>query len=129
MQYLVVPRVLASAAMVPVLSIVFLIVATAGSYLVAVGFLGIDEGAYIARIEWYVDPFDLTHGLWKAIVFGIVLSVVGCYRGYNAAGGARGVGAATTQAVVIGSITIFILDYVLTTILLQTEPSYYSVHG
>ena len=120
--YLVVPRVFASAVMVPCLSIIFLVVATIGSYIVGVGVLGIDEGAFMSRIEWFLDPFDFTHGLYKAIVFGVVLSLIGCYKGYNASGGARGVGMATTQAVVIGSISIFVLDYVLTSILLIGAP-------
>ena len=87
------------------------------------GFLGIDEGAFYSRIEWMVDPYDFYHGAIKAIVFGIVLALVGCYKGYHASGGARGVGIATTQAVVIGSISIFILYYVLTSILLMFAPS------
>ena len=120
--YLVVPRVVASAVMVPCLSAIFLMVATIGSYIVGVGVLGIDEGAFMSRIEWFLDPFDFTHGLYKAIVFGIVIALVGCYKGYHASGGARGVGMATTQAVVIGSISVFVLDYVLTSILLIGAP-------
>ena len=62
----------ASAIMVPCLSVIFLVVATIGSFIVGVGVLGIDEGAFMARIEWFLDPFDFTHGLYKAIVFGVV---------------------------------------------------------
>ncbi len=120
--YLVVPRVIAGAVMVPCLSVIFLVVATIGSVLVGVGILGIDEGAYMARIEWFLDPFDFTHGLYKAIFFGLILALVGCYKGYNANGGARGVGMATTQAVVIGSISVFVFDYILTSILLIGAP-------
>lgn len=122
-QYLVVPRVVASAVMVPALSMLFVAVAYAGSYLVAVPVMGIDEGAYLSRIRMYVMPYDVMHGFYKAIVFGILLAVVGCYKGYNATGGARGVGNATTQAVVIGSISVFVIDYVLTSILMRFEPS------
>jgi len=57
------------------------------------------------------------------VFFGIVIALVGCYKGYHAKGGARGVGMATTQAVVIGSISIFVLDYILTTILLVFAPA------
>jgi phospholipid/cholesterol/gamma-HCH transport system permease protein len=122
MNYLVVPRMLACGVMVPVLAIIFVMVAFLGSYATAVGVLGIDEGAFMARIEWTLDPYDFTHGIYKAIFFGMVLALVGCYKGYNASGGARGVGVATTQAVVIGSIAIFILDYVLTSVLLLGAP-------
>ncbi len=121
-KYLVVPRITAAAIMVPALTLIFDLVAGIGAYIVAVGVLNIDEGAFIARIRWYLDPYDFTQGLYKSIVFGIVLALVGCYKGYNAKGGARGVGTATTQAVVIGSIAIFVLDYVLTSVLLLGAP-------
>jgi phospholipid/cholesterol/gamma-HCH transport system permease protein len=121
-RYLIFPRLVAGALMVPCLTIIFDLVALVGSYTVAILFLGLDEGAYVERIRWFLDPYDITHGVYKAIAFGIVLTLVGCYKGYNANGGARGVGIATTQAVVIGSIAIFILDYVLTTILLVGSP-------
>lgn len=122
-QYLCAPRILAGAVMVPTLVVLFDVVAAVGSYIVAVGLLNIDEGAFFARIQWYLDPFDFTHGLYKSIVFGIVLSLVGCYKGFHATGGARGVGVATTQSVVIASIAIFVLDYVLTAILLAGSPT------
>ncbi|MEE8409445.1 MAG: ABC transporter permease [Myxococcota bacterium] len=122
-KYLVVPRVIATAVMTPVLTVIFDVVASIGSYAVAVGSLGIDEGAFVARIEWNLDPFDFTHGLYKSVVFGIVIALVGCYKGFYAKGGARGVGVATTQAVVIGSISIFVLDYVMTAILLLFAPA------
>jgi len=120
--YLVVPRMVACAVMVPILALIFLLVAFLGGYAVAVLVMGIDEGAYMARIEWTLDPYDFYQGAFKSIVFGIVLALVGCYKGYYAEGGARGVGQATTQAVVIGSIAIFVLDYVVTSILLLWEP-------
>jgi phospholipid/cholesterol/gamma-HCH transport system permease protein len=120
--YLVGPRLIAGSLMVPCLTMLFDMVAVIGSYVVAVGFSGIDEGAFISRMKWFLDPFDFTHGLYKSIVFGLILTLIGCYKGYNASGGARGVGDATTQAVVIGSISIFVLDYVLTAILLSFSP-------
>lgn len=122
--YLVVPRVIATSLMTPVLTVIFTMVSTLGSYLVAVVARGIDEGTFVYRIKWFIDPYDFSHGLYKAMVFGFIVALIGCYKGYWAKGGARGVGIATTQAVVIGSITIFVLDYVLTTILLQLEPGY-----
>jgi phospholipid/cholesterol/gamma-HCH transport system permease protein len=121
-KYLVVPRLIAAAVMVPCLTMLFDFVAGIGSYVVAVGLLDIDEGAFMARIRWYLDPYDFTHGLYKSIVFGVLLALIGCFKGYHAEGGARGVGMATTQAVVIGSISIFILDYVLTSVLLMLSP-------
>jgi len=121
-KYLVVPRLFAGAIMVPCLTMLFDLVACVGSYGVGVGILDIDEGAFVERIRWYLDPYDFTHGLWKSIVFGIVITLIGCYKGFHAEGGARGVGMATTQAVVIGSIAIFVLDYVMTSVLIQFMP-------
>lgn len=122
MNYLVAPRLLAGAVMVPCLALIFDMVAALGAYLVAVVFMHIDEGAYTARIRWYLDPSDFTHGMLKAFVFGVVLTLIGCYKGYNAKGGAQGVGNATTQSVVLGCIATFVLDYVMTSILLKSTP-------
>ena len=79
----------------------------------------IDEGAYRARISWYLDPSDFTNGMIKAFVFGTVIATIGCYKGYHAKGGARGVGLATTQTVVLASICVFMLDYVMTALFLR----------
>jgi phospholipid/cholesterol/gamma-HCH transport system permease protein len=121
-KYLVTPRVIAGAVMVPALTLIFTLVAGVGSYLVAVVLMGIDEGAFMSRLEWYLDPYDFMQGMCKSVIFGLVVTLVGCYKGYHASGGARGVGVATTQAVVIGSISIFLLNYVLTSFLLLFEP-------
>jgi phospholipid/cholesterol/gamma-HCH transport system permease protein len=118
--YLIVPRLIACAVMLPCLVVIFDLVASLGSYVVAVLWLHIDEGSYIARIRWYLDPIDFAHGLYKSVVFGVVIAVVGCYKGFNARGGARGVGLATTETVVIGSVAIFVLDYVLTSLMLNS---------
>ena len=118
-KYLIVPRLLAGAVMVPCLTVIFNLVAFLGSYIIAIPVLGLDEGSFISRIEWYLDPIDFIQGLVKAFVFGVVITTVGCYKGFYATGGARGVGVATTQAVVVGSISIFVLDYVLTAIILN----------
>lgn len=113
-QYLFVPRVLAAIIMVPILTMVFNAVGTFGAYVVAVWFEGIDKGILLDNIRWFVDPSDIFIGLAKALVFAYILSMVGCFKGYYAKGGARGVGRATTQAVVVASVTILIVDYFLT---------------
>ena len=122
-KYLIVPRIVASSIMVPALTVLFMMVAGVGAYVVGVLGLGLDEGAFFARIEWLLDPYDFMHGMLKAIVFGVLIALVGCYKGYMANGGARGVGMATTQAVVIGSISVFIIDYFLTSMLLPFAPT------
>ena len=121
-KYLITPRLAAGVLMVPCLTIIFDLVAFMGAYIIAIPYFGIDEGAYMSRIEWYLDPYDYWQGFIKSVVFGLVLTTVGCYKGFHATGGARGVGVATTQAVVIGSIATFVLDYVLTTVILLIFP-------
>lgn len=117
--YLMAPRIYASAIMVPCLCVLFDLIASVGAYLVAVVLMHIDEGAYRARISWYLDPSDFTNGMIKAFVFGTVIATIGCYKGFNAKGGARGVGQATTQTVVLASISVFMLDYVMTALMLR----------
>ena len=100
-QYLVVPRFIAGLIMVPILSGLFTLVGMVGCYIVGVILLGIDEGIFLEKVRWFVEPSDLSSGLIKACVFGGILTMVGCYKGFYAEGGARGVGLATTQSVVL----------------------------
>lgn len=113
-QYLISPRLLAMTLMVPLLCMMFTVVGVAGSWLVAVQGLGLDEGVFFDRIYSAVDPWDVWSGIIKAAVFGFAIAIVSCNKGFYAAGGARGVGIATTQAVVYSSVLILILDYFLT---------------
>ncbi|MFN3197577.1 MAG: MlaE family ABC transporter permease [Bradymonadia bacterium] len=113
-QYLVVPRVLAGLIMGPALCALFTIVGMFGAWFVGVVLLNIDEGQFLANTYWLVDPADLNSGMIKAAVFGVILTLVGCYKGFYAKGGARGVGLATTQSVVVSSVLILIADYFLT---------------
>jgi len=116
-QYLVVPRVLATTLMLPALCVLFTAVGMAGCYLVTVVWWNVDEGLFMAKIRDFMSVNDITSGVLKAAVFGATLSLIGCYKGYNASGGARGVGTATTSAVVQASVLIFVLDYLLTALM------------
>jgi phospholipid/cholesterol/gamma-HCH transport system permease protein len=116
-KYLVVPRVLASLFMLPVLTIIADFMGILGGYFVGVKLLGINEGVFVARIEKYVYLADIYNGLAKAAVFGLIIGLVSCYKGFNTRGGAEGVGRATTQAVVASSLTILVSDYVLTSLM------------
>ncbi len=118
-QYLVVPRFIAGLIMVPLLSALFTLVGMVGCYIVGVMLLGIDEGVFLAKVRWFVDPSDITSGLIKACAFGGILTMVGCYKGFYASGGARGVGLATTQSVVVSSVFILIADYFLTAMMYE----------
>ena len=84
------------------------------SYVVGVGFSGVDFGSFDAMIDTMLIPFDIFGGLIKAAIFGLIVSFIGCYKGFYASGGAKGVGEATTDAVVYASVTVLILDYFLT---------------
>ena len=122
-QYLVVPRVVAGVVMVPVLAMLFTLVGMAGAYGVAVWYKGVDPGQFWANVQWYTDPSDVVQGLIKAAVFGLALALIGCHQGYNASGGAKGVGMATTRAVVVASVTILVMDYFLTDIIIALTPA------
>ncbi len=116
-KYLVVPRVVASLLMLPILTVIADFAGIVGGYFVGVNLLGISEGTYVARMTKYVDLNDIYNGLAKAACFGIILSIISCYKGFNTKGGAQGVGRSTTEAVVISSITILVADYVLTSLM------------
>ncbi len=117
-QYLVTPRIVASIIMMPLLTMVFSFAGMVGAYLVAVILLEVDHGLFISETEWMVDTYDIKIGLIKAAIFGWVLSSVGCHQGISAAGGAKGVGLATTRAVVYSSVAVLMLDYFVGDILL-----------
>jgi len=113
-QYLAVPRVLAATLMFPALAMLFSSVGYLGGYLIGVHVSRIPPGPFLDHTREMVDVHDVLHGLLKALVFGAVISIIACYRGYAAAGGSRGVGEGTTRAVVLSSVAILVLDYVIT---------------
>jgi phospholipid/cholesterol/gamma-HCH transport system permease protein len=116
-KHLIVPRVLAGVIMLPFLTVVSDFVGIAGGYLVGVELLGINSGSFIKNIIQHLDMEDIYNGLIKAAFFGLILSLIGCYKGFNTRGGAEGVGRATTEAVVLASISILVSDYFLTAIM------------
>ena len=113
-QYLIVPRVIAGTVMMPMLAMLFNVVGMLGAYTVAVGVQNVDRGVFIEKAQWLLDPNDITQGMVKSVVFGCVLTLIACQQGYNASGGAKGVGVATTRSVVGSFVTILVLDYFLT---------------
>jgi phospholipid/cholesterol/gamma-HCH transport system permease protein len=121
-QYLVLPRLLASVIMAPVMTMVFNIMGVLGAYIVSVKLKRLDPGGVMASFRYYTDPLDYTEGAIKAMVFGLAFSLVACYRGLNVRGGAKELGRATTQAVVEGAVSILVLDYFLTDLLLVLWP-------
>ena len=116
-QYLVVPRVAASILMLPLLVILGDFVGMYGGYLVAVQLLGANPITYIENSFQFLEISDVTSGIVKAAVFGLIFSLVACVRGYYTEGGAEGVGRATTRAVVSGSLSVLFADFFLTKLL------------
>lgn len=116
-KYLIIPRVISTVTMMPMLTLIFNAIGMIGSYIVGTIILDIDKGVFMARIMEYVSYDDLFSGLIKSCFFGGILSVVCCYKGYSTSGGAEGVGKAATQSVVISSVSILIADYMLTAIM------------
>jgi phospholipid/cholesterol/gamma-HCH transport system permease protein len=120
-QYLLSPRLMASVVMVPLLCVLYSSVGLCGSYLVAVVLLEGDPGIFFQSIRDTTVPKDLFMGIIKAAAFGFIVSAVSCRHGYFASGGARGVGVATTRAVVESCVSILISNYILTQLLLDVD--------
>jgi phospholipid/cholesterol/gamma-HCH transport system permease protein len=116
-KYLVVPRLLAGTITVPALVLVADVIGVFGGFLVATSKFGFNPAAYIGQTNDYLQREDVVSGLIKAAVFGFIVALMGCYHGYHSRGGAEGVGAATTYAVVSASIMILLSDYLLSSIL------------
>ncbi len=114
MKYLVAPRLLAGIIALPLLVVVADVLGVLGGFIVSTLKLGFSPDTYVTNTLSFVQMNDVLSGLAKAAVFGFLITLMGCYQGYNSKGGAQGVGAATTAAVVMASILILAFDYVLT---------------
>lgn len=112
--YLVVPRVWATTLMLPMLIVLADAVGILGGYLVAVVIMGSNPVTYLETTFQFMDLGDVTSGLVKAAVFGMLISTIGCAKGYYTTGGAEGVGRSTTKAVVTASIAVLIANFFLT---------------
>src|SRR5262249_51470972 len=123
-QKLVTPRMIATAVMLPLLTIIADFVGMFGGFIIAKFLLGILGRQYWntawRSLEWYVD---VTQGLVKPFMFSFIISLVGCFYGLRTTGGTQGVGRATTQAMVVATVFIFVLDLLLTKIFISTGGS------
>ena len=113
-KYLVAPRLIAGITMLPILVLIAMIIGVFGGYLVSVYKLGFNPATYIKNTVDFLQTTDVVSGLVKAGVFGFIVTLMGCYHGYQSRGGAQGVGAATTNAVVSASILILCSNYIIT---------------
>lgn len=114
MKYLTVPRLVAATLSLPILVAVGDSIGIFGGYLVSTTRLGFNEAAYLSNTTGFLETWDITSGLLKGAAFGFIVALMGCYHGMNSGRGARGVGRATTQAVVSASILILAANYLLT---------------
>ena len=113
-QYLVLPRIVAGLIVMPLLNAVAVFCGTVGGYFVGVSLLGINKTLYLQNMYRYTDLSDFTNGMIKAVVFGLILTLVGSYKGFYTKTGAAGVGQSTTESVVLSCVLILIFDYILT---------------
>ena len=113
-KYLVWPRLIAGLLMLPLLVIVADIIGVFGGYIVGIYKLGFGPYEYVDNTFEFLETEDVVSGLVKAAVFGFLVALMGCYQGYHSEGGAQGVGAATTKAVVSASILILTANYFVT---------------
>ena len=116
-EYLVTPRVLAGFLMMPFLAIFFIVIGSLAAAAVACGLMGLQSSIYWSQYLKMVDQIDLIHCLVKSSVFGLVLTGIACFCGFNSYGGARAVGEATRNTVVSSCLSILLSDYFLTAVL------------
>lgn len=116
LKYLVAPRLIAAVLTMPVLVAIADIIGVLGGWIVGVYSLDFNSTAYLKNTADFLKMGDVTSGLWKAAVFGFIIALMGCFHGYNSKGGAQGVGAATTNAVVSAAILILAANYVMTSL-------------
>jgi phospholipid/cholesterol/gamma-HCH transport system permease protein len=117
LHYLVVPRMLASVATLPLLTALFSLAGIGAAYLFGVTVLGLDGLAFMSNVRSSVEWSDVAIGLWKSLVFGALIAWIASFRGYHTRGGARGVGRATSRTVVESAVLILSGDYVITALL------------
>jgi len=119
-KYLVAPRILAATICLPLLVGIADIIGIFGGYLVGTRSLGFNSAVYLKNTMDFIQVDDVRSGLIKAAVFGFIIALMGCYHGYHSAGGAQGVGRATTNAVVSASMLILASNYFLTSLFFGT---------
>ena len=116
-RYLVVPRLIAAVISGPILVAIGDSIGVFGGYIVSTKTLGFSSGIYLKNTVDFMTNQDVMSGLYKAAVFGFIIALMGCYNGFHSKGGAQGVGAATTNAVVSASILILAANFLLTNLL------------
>jgi phospholipid/cholesterol/gamma-HCH transport system permease protein len=117
-KYVISPKILASIISLPLLTAFFDVVGIMGGYLVGVQLLGVNAGAYFGKMIAAVTFADVYGGVIKSLSFGLLIAWISCFIGFSAEPTTEGVSRATTQAVVVTSVSILVVDYILTSLLL-----------
>jgi len=117
LRYLAVPRVLSCMIMVPLLTVMSVIIGILGGILISVYVKGVILSQFLESVQDFLDPIDIYKCMLKSAIFGLIVSLVACFKGINTGEGAQGVGISTTSAVVISLISIFIVNYFLSMLL------------
>ncbi len=118
LQRVLAPRFWAGVIAMPILAAIFSAVGIIGGYLVGVQLIGVDEGAFWSQMQAGVDVWaDVANGVIKSIVFGIAVTFIALFQGYEAKPTPEGVARATTRTVVIASLTVLALDFLLTALM------------
>jgi phospholipid/cholesterol/gamma-HCH transport system permease protein len=122
MSRVIAPRFWAGVISMPLLAALFEATGVFGGYIVGVVLIGVDNGAFWSQMQSAVDfRYDVLNGVVKSFVFGIAVSVIATFEGYDAPPTAEGVSRATTRTVVSSALTILALDLVLTSLMLRGE--------
>ena len=117
--YLVLPKVVASILVFPILTLLADMIGSVGAYIVSVHLYGVESTGYVNYLFDFLSPRDIFMGLVKSSVFGLIVSTICCFFGLGVSQGAKGVGDGATKAVVASSVSILVADYLLTTIILR----------
>lgn len=115
MRHVIAPRLAGGLVSMPILALVFSAIGIIGAWIVGVGLIGTDSGAFWSQMESSVDVFhDILNGFVKSVVFGIAVTLVALYEGYTARPTPDGVARATTTTVVVSSLLVLALDFIMT---------------
>lgn len=118
LQRVLAPRFLAGVLTMPLLAAIFSAVGVMGGYIVGVQLIGVDSGAFWSQMQGGVDVFnDVLNGVWKSVVFGVAVTFIAVYQGYEAKPTPEGVSRATTRTVVLSSLAVLGLDFLLTALM------------
>ncbi len=116
MSYLIVPRFLAMFVMMPLLTVFGIYVGLFGGWLICTGSLDMSTPFFVTQALKFVTPHDLFIGMFKSVIFGILVITIACNTGLSVRGGAEGVGLATTRSVVLSLLAVFLANAALTAV-------------